>query len=128
MCVFFLANDSNWQWSRGEAQTNESELQDVEAGETSRMVQSLVSDRIEKELIQSQSQSQQSRVKSQWEKVLTGDAKAFLEQVHYEAEQSRSTLTGAANTSFKSTKDERRELLRLKKLQRMGLSEDSSSL
>jgi len=117
-------NEDQWKWSRGEPSVNPNESTCGMTGDTSRAIQSLVSDRIEKELERTNADSQQSRVKSQWEKVLTGDAKAFLEQVHQETEQSRSTLTGTGNTISKSTKEERRELLRLKKLQRLGQSED----
>lgn len=106
----------NYEWSNGEAVSFEPLLED------NRRMQDFVEGCIESEV----KMSQHARVRSQWEKTLKGDVKTYLEEVHAATEKDRLENTDG-NDSKRSSKDDRRELLRLKRLQH-GIITDETSI
>lgn len=108
--------DDKYEWSNGIPGSYDPLLED------NRRVQDFVEECIENEV----KVSQHSRVRSQWEKTLKGDVKTFLEEVHVATEKDRLGHTGGGDLK-RNSKDERRELLRLKRLNHSGLSDETKT-
>lgn len=102
---------TQWAWSRGENHNSTADwLKDIAE---ERGIKALVEDRVEKEVVASFQLSDAARVKTQFEKVLNNSAREYLDDVHREVE----AFDGGRGGESKRLED-RRELLRLKKLQR----------
>jgi len=133
---------NSWMWSRGNEDLNtRSDIEsDTCTPDVSRISQDIIAKQIENEVIRSRSSdlnnnnaappsliSSQSRVKSQWEKVLSGRTKEHLLLIHENVEKSQKrthlsdatidlTSFSASSLDIQTNKGDRRELLRLKRM------------
>ena len=106
-------NPGNWAWSNGQNHSESGEwLRDLV---TEKGLRALVDQKVEKEI----ELSTGAKVKTMYEKTLLSSAKTFLQEVHEDSVMQRTLhLEKAGVTS--SRLDDRREMLRLKKLQQQN--------
>ena len=106
---------TQWEWSNGQTHSESGEwLKDLV---TERGLKALIDQKVEKEMEMTQI-SNEAKVKTVYQKTLENSAKMYLQEVH---EESVLNITLHAEKSKSiggnSRLDERREMLRLKKLQ-----------
>lgn len=120
--------DGPWAWSRG--QSSEEQRFEEERRSTKQLAKMI--DEGASRVI-----SSQSRVKSQWEKTLQGESRGYLDQIHQETIEMRSSggagtenVTGkhpsVAPLATASALDERRLLLKRKQLERKSKLTESA--
>ena len=107
--------NTQWEWSNGQTHSESGEwLKDLV---TERGLKALIDQKVEKEMEITQI-SNEAKVKTVYQKTLQNSAKMYLQEVH---EESVLNITLHAEKSKSiggnSRLDERREMLRLKKLQ-----------
>ena len=104
-------NLNNYAWSNGQNHNESGEwLRDLV---TEKGIRALVDQKVEKEI----ELSNGAKVKTMYEKTLTSSAKSFLKEVHEDSIMQRTLHLEKSSGVTSSRLDDRRELLRLKKLQ-----------
>ena len=112
-----VENEGKWAWSTG--------IESEECGGWMKNIidekglKSFVSQKVEKEIEHSlsaepSSTSNESKVKTMWQKTLENSSKVFLKEIHEDSEINRNNFVEKIQSN---RLDDRRELLRLKKLQ-----------
>lgn len=110
--------NTEWAWSNGQTHSESGEwLKDLV---TERGLKSLVDQKVEKE-IEISSISNEAKVKTMYQKTLQSSARNYLKEVHEDSVLNRSIFT-EKSTLNTSRVDDRREMLRLKKLQQKNKS------
>ena len=121
-------SDGPWAWSRGQSSE---EQRFEEERRTTKQLAKMIDEGVSRVI------SSQSRVKSQWEKTLQGESREYLDQIHQETIEMRSSGAGTIPTTGPhsvivsagtTALDERRLLLKRKQLERQKLAEASPHL
>ena len=106
-------NSNNYAWSNGQNHNESGEwLRDLV---TEKGLRALVDQKVEKEI----ELSNGAKVKTMYEKTLSSSAKSFLKEVHEDSIMQRTLHLEKASGVTTSRHDDRRELLRLKKLRQL---------
>jgi hypothetical protein len=104
---------TQWAWSNG--QTHEESGEWLKDLVTERGLKALIDQKVEKELEINQI-SNEAKVKTMYQKTLQNSAKTYLQEVHEESILNMN-LHAEKSIGGSSRLDERRDMLRLKKLQ-----------
>ena len=106
-------NSNNYAWSNGQNHNESGEW--LRDSVTEKGLRALVDQKVEKEI----ELSNGAKVKTMYEKTLSSSAKSFLKEVHEDSIMQRTLHLEKASGVTTSRLDDRRELLRLKKLRQL---------